>query len=290
MNADLIVPSITQWGYYAQKADAQLTVLQVVKAWVAGLREAGVKAANAREWSRGSKAYPIELPFVIEFDCPYGHRTEDRRRRATVRVIVEDNGWITFDEQSTCEQCDLSTIEWWLLSCPRCERGDRGVWHRTADHELSHKRGRLSNGETGVVGSTSPLSFVVGEFERLGRIAEARWWIGHTEAAAQALRADDGWAYTEEGLEERIATKIVNSTRLLASISAAPSSAASAPREGWTDESAAQWLDNQKGPNGQLVVAGSASQREAWRLAETIAGHPPKNVIERAQTLRKSRV
>lgn len=59
------------------------------------------------------------------------------------------------------------------------------------------------------------------------------------------------------------------------------------PRTEWSDESARQWLDKLVHEDGTPIVPPEASQREAWRLAQGVDGHPPQRFVHKAQALRQ---
>jgi hypothetical protein len=138
----------------------------------------------------------------------------------------------------------------------------------------------------------SPLSFVICEFNRLRNLAEARWWTEHTEDAIADYRAVEwyeDWTNSGEGIEEDIKRKIETSGHLLRKNATATTRPVPSLRSSWTDEKAEAWLDLQKTEGGELLIPIGASQRDAWNSAESIEGHPPKNRVERAQTIRKNR-
>lgn len=281
-----------RWDGFLKKRGQRLADTMLVKPWIDGLREFGVKAAAVKVWSRGAK-YPTELPFVIGFACPFSHRTPDRRGLARVEFVVEHDGWVVLDVDASCGECDTGMLENWLLTCPKCEAGEESEWHR-ADHSMSeHSREDVEGLGEQVRGDVSPLSFVVEAFERLHQMAEARWWVENTAEAIEDYRdgawSDDwGIGCDEDRIEEGIARLLDGAMRLVAADAATPRGPSRAvTRNSWTDEKVSVWLERQTTNDGGLTIPASASQREAWAIAKLIEGHPPKNLIERAQTLRK---
>ena len=290
MSAQLIALPLYRWSLYLRRGGEQLTASMLVDAWVAGLRSGGVKAGQAKVWTRGAKfSYPTVLPFVIEFECPYGHRTEDRRRLGTVRLIVEDDGWVTLDVESTCASCDAAAVESWLLTCPRCEAGIEDVWHhRTHGLELIFARVRDS-ATPGYFGSTAPLSFVLDQFEKMGQLAEARWWSEHTDEAVAQYYRDSGQTPSEV-VSSYLAEKLAHSRKIIArAMRQSAKVVGKSPKPAWTKETAAEWLDQRKTETGAMLVLENAGQRDMWRAIDSIEGRPPKNIAEQAQTLRKQR-
>ncbi|WP_353828215.1 hypothetical protein [Agromyces sp. SYSU T0242] len=255
-----------------------LTVVIIVDAWIAGLREAGVKAENARAWSRGSK-WATKLPLVIEFPCPYMHRTPDRRDFRRVRLIVEDDGWVSVDPDSPCEKCNDQVLARWLLTCPRCEYGEEGDFHR-AGHDMGQKRGRTRSGP-GIVGSTSPVSFVLWQFGLLAAMADARWWVERTDEAIAEL--DGIWPdWLPEHREEFVTQRLARARRLLARTPPPTArSAPTAPAESWTERRTLAWLE-------QNDIDATLTARAAWARANAIDGHPPKRAVEAALRHAKS--
>jgi hypothetical protein len=275
--------AIELWSHYLHRSGERLTSQILVKAWLTGLKAAGIKADNVKVWERGRK-YPTVMPFVIEFSCPHDHRSADRRSLASVRLLIEDDGWASLDEDSPCPECTLAVLETWLLTCPRCEAGEDSPTHRPG-HALNHSRRVAADGSVEVYGSTSPLSFLLFEFEHLRSLAEARWWVDHTAEAIEELRRryqEPGVIFDPAPLAEHMLTR---AHRRLDQI-AVPALVAIT----WTPEAAADWLDRQTTAEGKPLVPVRASQRAAWDAVQPLTDRPPKNTIEAAQTLRKSRL
>ena len=170
--------AISAW-WFSQRRLGPIASPMLTEVWIAGFRSAGLDAKHGTAWSGGAKGYPKPLAFVIEFACPFGHRSRDERDTARVRVIVLDGGWIKRDPDSPCPECTAEVLERWLLACPRCAVGDDSGEHFEND-----------GGEEYHI-DFSPLSHVTGEFIRLHQIAEARWWVEHTEEAVAEAEANE---------------------------------------------------------------------------------------------------
>jgi hypothetical protein len=278
--------TIYGWQDSLGRIGLAVTALLLADVWQEGLKAAGTNAHRAKAWSAG-KTYPSELPFVIEFQCPHGHRTDDRRRIASVRVLVEDDGWVSVDlynddtaegkskrqALAQCTHCGPSVVTKWLVTCPGCANGDEHYEHPS---ELK-----------------SPLAYVVSAMIARASMAEARWWLDNPEEAraeyALAVRRNSGWFEGSDEERERHVERMVEAKetwalrRLEIDLTPVPARAL------WTDESAAEWLDQQTDRDGGVLVPNTASQRQAWTAVEKIPGRPPKNRVEAAQTLRKAR-
>lgn len=94
--------------------------------------------------------YPRLLPFVFELPCPFEHRTEDRRNYAKVRLLIEEDGLPGLDDDSPRPR----------LRCPPSRM---------------------------VFPDLPSVAWVVTEFARPARVAEARWWVERTEVAAESI-------------------------------------------------------------------------------------------------------
>ncbi|MGR0320424.1 hypothetical protein [Agromyces sp. ZXT2-3] len=267
---EAVETALIEWAVNLSRLSKPLKAQMVVDAWIAGLREAGVKADNARAWSRGTK-WPKKLPLVIEMPCPYEHRTPDRHDFAKVWLLVEDDGWISLDPESPCVECSQSGLERWLLTCPRCLVGEESLEHWTP-HDLGPDVAISDEGDEFEGGSYSPLSFVIRQFEQLSLLATAKWWVEHTAEASEEY-GDVPLHRRQDAIESRVEW----ARRMLAQ--APPRKARSspgAPAEGWTQQSTRTWLD-------QHDIADALTSRGAWERAKAIAGHPPKNAIEAAR-------
>ena len=267
------------WGHSLSLLDEPLRPHTLTDAWIQGLVAASVQAQHAKAWNG---KYPVPLPFVLEMPCPFGHRTADRRDYARVRLLIEEDGWPVLDTDSPCVDCDARLLERWLLTCPRCERGEESDRHE-ADHDaLRHWSETVDDGRV-VCGDTSPLAWVIGEFERRAYIAEARWWIEHTEAAAESIRSSK--LIPAAAKEQRIRLAIEGARRTLGAVSAVERKGAPS----MTPEEAAKWLDGLRDSGGRPLVPEGATTREAWALVKTVPGRPTKNTVDAAQPIRQKR-
>ncbi|MCK6081485.1 hypothetical protein KZX37_08300 [Microbacterium sp. EYE_5] len=245
--------------------------------WISELKAAGVQAKHATGAWAGK--YRAALPFVIELPCPFDHRTEDRRDYAKVRLIVDDDGWVGLDADSPCMECDAASLETYLLTCPLCEVGDD-----SDDHDPEHEAFCWEDGDRSI------LARVQHEMKRRAGIARARVWVERYEEAVHYARADG------MDVDRRVRTKFGDITRgeferrwaqeRLGTGCGAPLATKEAP---WTVERAVDWLDRLTTEDGAPLVLPRVTQREALRLTEGMVGRPPKNVLEKAQSVRKAR-
>jgi hypothetical protein len=281
--------AVKLWGSLMSKLRRRLTARSVVDVWLAGLRAAGVDAHRAKEWA--GRKYPTELPYVIELPCPYDHRTEDRRSTASVRLIVEDDGWVSFDPDSSCPTCNVDFLEAWLLLCPRCYDGDESPEHvrHGSNPLIQYLNASIRPGEPpGLIGSVAPIAFVLTEFERIRAVVEATWWMEHTEEASadyarvMELEAPPSQEFIEQ--QRRRAQHVLaadqsraKTTRTKTTASSHPATDASrddaSSKPEWTPDSTVAWMKGQGFQQGLTVVA-------AWNLASAVDGHPPKRAIE----------
>ncbi|WP_062465587.1 hypothetical protein [Demequina maris] len=246
----------------------QPSIRLIVAAWLAGLRAAGINADLAKQWSRGSK-YPKTLPLVIEFECPFEHRTEDRHDFAKVWLLIEDDGWPRHDPASPCPTCTDEDLERWLLNCPACDAGEDSGTH-LPNHEAIFSES-----------DCSPVGWVMYELETLADQAHAEWWGHHPhEARAQFLLDHEGERLVEERADRMMAIyrERVTTTVVVDLSKAKPK---------WTPDDAADWLDGLRGDDGEPLVPLGATARQTWALVQDLAGRPPKNTVEAAQTLRR---
>lgn len=245
--AELVGFALHGWGEQLVRLAEPLTVPMVVKAWIAGLRGAGIDATQGKEWHGGGRV--STLPFVIEFSCPYGHRTPDRRRLARVQLIVEDDGWVSLDPASPCEKCSREVLERWLLTCPR----------RLAGEDVEE--------------SSAPLAFVLAEFRRLELRALAHWWVERTDEAEAAeggprlvhvLGVDGPIQYREWRL--RWARGVLDTVTV-----EAPTKARE--RQGdWPVERTRAWMT-------ERGIATTLGVHKAFALAKEHADNPPRSAI-----------
>ncbi len=264
--------AIYSWRLYTQRGGQRVTPPMVGDTWLRGLKAAGIDAEHPPRFAGGR--YSDKLQMAVEFTCPYWHRGDNRGTFAKVRWIVEDDAWVTIAPESACPHCTDEALQRWFLTCPRCEAGEDS-W----DHQPNHGPGGT--------GDASPFAFVLASFRRLAMRSEASWWVNHTdEARAEYLKhlesrmglADDRMARRLADIQVTRAHQVLNVTTVQIT-----------RRVAWTDQSTAEWLDVQTGAGGDLLVPVEATQRDAWGAVKSLAGRPPKNRVEAAQTLRKGR-
>ncbi|MGN6204113.1 hypothetical protein [Humibacter sp.] len=285
--------SLVRWAATESKLQQMLLPTALVDVWIRGLHAAGVNANHAKEWGRSK--WPSELPFVIEFPCPYGHRSTDKRRLATVRLLIEDNGWPVLDKESECGWCGADVLEEWLMLCPRCVAGDQSPEHLSAGHldmegdtewdELGiepedddYRSLWLQSTGDSVLGSTAPLAFVLTEMNRRAMVAEATWWVAHSEEAKAEYVATHGsdkeWLARDHVLWGQRVLAIESATRKKPSAASRPATETSREKKPeWTPASAVGWMKDQGIQPGLTVV-------EAWNLAKQVEPHPPKRAVE----------
>jgi len=268
--------ALTEWARAQRRLREPLRPHMLTDAWIAGL-VAGtrLKVEHGKAWAG---KYSRPLPFVIEMPCPFDHRTEDHRDYAKVRLIMEDDGWVTLDPDSPCPKCTEGVLERWALTCPRCEAGEDHEMHYP-DHGpldvLALYDGISADYDRNADGfDASPVAHVMREFVRLGRVAAARWWLEHTEEAARSIPrgVTDRQAFVSERLEwaRGVIDSIPKKTRK--AVSSKPV---------MTAESGADWLDAQGIPSG--------GEKATWALVKDMPGCPAQSVIFAAVKVRKSR-
>lgn len=254
---------------------------RMTEAWIAGLVAAGYKAGAAKEW--GSGKFPRALPFVIEMECPFGHRTEDRRDYAKVRLIIEDNGWWSLDPKSPCPRCTPTDVERWLLTCARCEAGEDCERHYPAHSPLDVTGGydlpdaEVDYDDSGRGFDAAPLAWVLREFLRLAKIAYARWWIERTDEAAEVSLMDR--RVSDDYRQRYISNQLASAREVLGAVPQRGRRAVEAPKR--TTAEVGAWLD-------EYGVPTDATVRQAWELVKAVPGRPAKNAIEAALSARKS--
>ena len=110
-----------------------LSPRQVPKAWLQGLKDAGVNGVKVAQVHLGGGKYKT-LPLVVQFDCPFDHVDDAGESWAKVRLKVNPyTGWVSIHEDS-CRRCTQQQIEAWLITCPRCARGEDLAEH--PDHDV----------------------------------------------------------------------------------------------------------------------------------------------------------
>lgn len=273
----------------------------MVKPWLAGLKSAGVK--DAHQAKLGSRDSWAVLPFVIELPCPFGHRTIDRQRIGLVRLIVEDDGWVTLTrgevlpigEQAAhnspfCWQCTADGLAGWLLTCSRCVAGEDSDEHH-AGHTLWE------------VASAAPFTFVLFEFDRAMHVAEAAWIIAHLEdeldrelddptgaPLRMLLEGDfDGLVFDvdEYGMPTREALRAYLLDELAEYLPKPGSSqkavtAGGASKPLWTDAEVIEFLE-------KVGVPADATVRAAWAIVGPMPQpRPSKTRVEEVQPKRKT--
>lgn len=272
LRMNLFEAALILLGAYLGLAGKRLTPTMLVDAWIAGFRAAGIR--EARRATQGFGRSTRSLPYVIDIPCPFEHRTDDRRGRAHVWFLVEDDGWLSLDAESPCGRCGMVELEKWLLTCLRCEADESSRRHRPG-HGLQHS----FHPQVGILGSMAPLSFVLDRFNQLYAEAEATAWLEHPGAVVEYLRTL-GREIDANGVAwyRTRARRVLGAPSSPKALTAAPTA-----KPKMTDEEGAAFLD-------QHEVPASASQETAWDAVKGLPGCPSKRTIERAVNLRKRRV
>lgn len=124
-------------GYLVHKVTGErqphggLSPRQVPKAWVQGLKDAGVESVKIAQVRRDGGWRT--LPLVIQFECPFDHVDDTGETWAKVRLKVNPyTGWVSI-HQDSCRRCTQQQVEAWLLTCPRCAAGEELDAH--PDHD-----------------------------------------------------------------------------------------------------------------------------------------------------------
>lgn len=249
---ELLTETLDEWRQIvARDPLGRFDARGMTKPWVAGLKSAGLDARQAKEGRAGNWA---ALPFVIEFSCPFGHRTIDRQRIGLVRLIVEDDGWVSMARGDAgpeneppprtspfCWQCQPDALAEWLLTCPRCVAGEDGDEHREG-HSLWE------------TGSSAPFTFVLYEFDRAMHFAEATWVLDHKDQAVDDFLS----GFPELDLS-------------LAGIEFEPDEDGNVPRDvaqRWVLDQVAEWVPK---PSSSRKAVTSGAPRPAWTDAEVVA-------------------
>lgn len=291
---ELLSETLSEWReIVARDPLGRFDARAMTKPWVAGLKSAGV--ADAHQPKLGSRDGWAVLPFVIEFSCPFWHRTIDRQRIGLVRLIVEDDGWVTMapgelDPKTEaaprnspfCWECQPDALSEWLVTCPRCRSGDV-----SEDHHAGHGLDSIE--------STAPFSFVLFEFDRAMHVAEAAWVVAHTEQAVDEWLGGF-WAETDlalAGIEfepdengdipREVARRWVldQVADYLPKPRATKAVTSGSPKPSWTDAEVVAFLEH-------AGLAADATIREAWAVVGPMPQpRPPKARIEDVQPKRK---
>lgn len=263
-----------------------LTDKKITDTWIHGLVAATKLAyGHAKVWN-GKFMRP--LPYVIEGPCPLGHRTENQYDDATVRLVARQGGWWSYDPASPCPECTANDLRLWMASCPRCLAGEDSERHYpfhapldvAAFYDLSEigYRNKPEGFEyielDGGGFDASPLAWVMREFVKLGEVAAARWWIEHTEEAAQN---------TPRGIERQrlVSDRLTWSRGVLDAAPKKQQKARAASKPMMTAESGAAWLDTQGIPSG--------GEKATWERVKGLSGCPAQSVIFAAVKVRKRR-
>lgn len=289
MNAVDVAPdeytdALGEWSEALRLLHERLTAALLVSAWIAGLNAAGFKAEHAKTW-KGK--YPKSLPYVVAFEC--GHRTEDETDNAKVWLIVLDDGWVRLSPGSECTKCTPESVAAMLLDCPRCHAGEDSERH-WPDHArldagvlydgLPEGPGGVEYDDHGRGFDASPLSWVMREFERLQRVARARWWLERPEEAAQSLPG-----FLPEAQRQLLTLREQSRAReVLGAKPKAKASSTSAPaaEPSLAERDPDAWLDS-------VGVPQDATVRQAWAMVKDMPGRPAKNTIEKVLSQRRSR-
>lgn len=274
---EIIVASFI-WRDNLGRAREPFTPPMLAKVALAGLRAAGVKADLARSWAPGRK-YPTTLPMVIEFACPFWHRTPNNADFEKVRLVVMDNGWFSVFEES-CPSCQESMIRDWLLSCRICRTGERPPWR--GPHRPDHPALAIDD--------ASPLRYLRDAYKHAADMVDACWWRDLPDEWRNHWRkvlrdGDDAMTVEEiEGLVQ--AFEGLARHRLKAAPSVDPPAITPSRKAEWTTaEQAAAWLDVLTEP----AVPPGAGQQSAWEAVRRLQHHPPQALVHGGQALRKER-
>lgn len=264
-----VTDALEMWGRALMLLHEPLRPQMLTDAWVAGLVAArvGAEHVTVKEWGPGKFPRHRKLPFVLQFPCPFGHRTEDKYDIATARLIVEDSGWWSLDPESPCPRCTASALRDWLLTCPRCEAGED-----SDRHDPEHWA--LDVFDLDGDHDASPVAWVLREFGRLARVATARYWLDHPEEAAGNLPG-----VSEADRQRFIANQLA---RARVTLGAVPRKGASIAASKLSEGDVDAWLTDHGVPDDATV-------RSAWALVKDIEGRPAKNVIERILSERTKR-
>lgn len=263
-----------------------LTDKQITKTWIAGLLAATRReCGHAKVWNG---KYPRPLPYVIELPCPLGHRTADQYDDASVRIVIREAGAWSYDPASPCPKCTADDLRRWMVTCPLCVAGedserhypfhaslDVAAFYDLSEIDYSDKPEGFEYTELNGGGfDASPLAWVVREFVKLRQVAAARWWLEHTDEAAQsAPRSID---------RQRLVSNRLSWARgLLDAVPNKQQKAGTAPKPMMTAEDGAEWLDTQGIPAG--------GEKATWERVRGLRGCPAQSVIFAAVKIRKAR-
>jgi hypothetical protein len=284
------VEVLREWGNALRLLHEDLSDDMIVGAYIAGLiAGTGLKVEHGTQWVKTAKGgYPRALPYAIKFPCPFGHRTQDRRDRALVQLIIEENGGWSMDPESPCPKCSWEVIRDWFIDCACCRRGEDHERH-SPDHASLDVLDRYDLPDSDInyndAGGfdASPLSFVVREFVRLWHVAGARWRIEHTEEALDVdllvMKGADRETARNRGLASARVT-----------LGALPTKRADARDEDRFAEpqAVADFLAELKDADGNPAVPATATTRAAWAVVKDIPAtmRPSKNQVDYAQAIR----
>lgn len=266
-----------------------LTDRKITDTWIDGMKAATRLAyGHAKAWNG---KFPRPLPYVIEGPCPLGHRTADEYDDASIRLVIRQESWWSYDPASPCPKCTAADLRRWMMTCPRCVAGEDSErhypFHAPLDamtlYDLSEAdyTGKPQGFEyteiTGGGFDASPAAWVMREFVRLGREAAARWWLEHTEEAADA----HGSRRLGEGDRQRFVSDRLEWARGVLETVPKSKKAAISSKPMMTAESGAAWLDKQG-----VEIRG---EKATWAEVKDMPGCPAQAVIYAAVKLRKSR-
>lgn len=276
-----------------------LTIEMVVDSYIRGLNAAGFKAAHATVWVGGAKGRRRPLPFAIELDCPFGHRTEDRTDYAKTWLIIEENGGWSLSERSPCTRCSWEAVRELLANCPRCGAGEDSSRHYP-DHDPIDLTGFYGHQEMDYGGKpwefeyvevpgggfdASPLAWVAQDLLRRAAIARARWWLERTPEAEEWLAR----RIHDEDERRRVLSDELRRAR--ETMGALPTKRAEEKPPGpdfSMPEKVAKWLEELTDADGNPAIPASAKTRAAWEVIKDMprALRPSKNASDYAQAIR----
>lgn len=285
-----VIPSSEPERLWLDDYDFIVEVRDVAKVILAGLKSAGVKAAQGKVWRGKSSSSTLDL--VIDIDCPWSHKSRDGMSFAKVRLLVDPHrGMITVhrdeDFGNGCPRCDQKAIDRWLGTCqghhenghPEHEPGwiDVDDFSDDTPHEVI---ARIIPGGGEVRPDDSPMGHIFREMEKATLESIARYEVTHPEYVEKQVRRS--WSGASEDFVRRKVAEKIERAKAVLSTGKKLIGSTEIVIEDWNEASTAEWLADRDIPV-------TATYREAWTLAKEIAGHPPKALLEAGHRLRKDK-